>query len=59
MNINNIKNTFDKYVQTFNTADSNIMRKIIHSYNVAKNAYNIAKSLNLDEENVNLTRAIC
>ena len=58
MNINYIKTAFNNHVEQFDTSDTNITRKIIHSNNVAKNACNIAKSLNLDKDNVELATAI-
>ena len=44
---------FFNIVSKYDISDSNIVRKIIHSYDVAKICYSIASNLNLDENERN------
>ena len=58
MDIEKIEKAFDKYVSKFNFKNDRINLKYHHTYRVAKQSRNIAISLGLDEENVNLAYLI-
>ena len=52
------KNRFLEYVREFDTTDELISRKIVHTLGVADYSKEIAKSLNLNEEQIKLAYII-
>lgn len=57
MLVDNLK-IFNNYVNKFDLSDTNIARKFYHSLRVSDNSFNIANSLNLNENDKNLTKFI-
>ena len=49
---------FEKYVLKFDLQNENIKMKKDHSYRVEKESYNIAKSLELNEEQVQIAKLV-
>ena len=58
MDINFIDKTFKEYVNTFDMEDKNIYLKYEHTFEVVKFSENIARKLNLNEEEINLAKTI-
>ena len=58
MDIEKIRKAFDEYVKKFDMNDIMIKAKYEHTYRVAKQSMNIAKSIGLDEENIKLAYLI-
>ena len=58
LNISNIKNEFLKYVDNFDLTDVKIERKKFHSIRVKEISKEIANSLNLSKEYVDLAMVI-
>ena len=58
MDINFIDKMFKEYVNTFNMEDENIYLKYEHTFEVVKFSEEIARKLNLNEEEINLAKAI-
>ena len=58
MDINFIDKMFKEYVNTFNMEDENIYLKYEHTFEVVKFSEDIARKLNLNEEEINLAKAI-
>lgn len=54
INKEKVKKAFSDYVDEFDTTDEMIRLKKLHTINVAAICVDIAKSLNLDEEDINL-----
>lgn len=52
------KKEFEKYVETYGKENPKILKKIEHSYRVIDVSKEIAKSLDLDEENIELAKLI-
>ena len=48
--IQNYNTFFWNFVHKYDTSNSNILRKIIHSYSVAEKCYAIACAFNLNKE---------
>lgn len=58
INIKSAEEEFLKYRNLFDKENANIQRKYEHTKNVEKNSEIIAKSLNLNEEQINLAKLI-
>ena len=58
MNIEEINKAFDKFISDYDMNDERIKLKYEHTYRVAKQSLEIAKSINLDEENTKLAYLI-
>lgn len=58
IDIENIKNEFEKYVANYNPENGRIKIKIDHTKRVAKNCELISKDLKLSEEETNLSIAL-
>lgn len=58
INLDTAHTEFKKYVTNFDTKDSNIDRKIFHTYRVEEISGNLAKQLNLDIEKIQLAMLI-
>lgn len=58
INIEKAKEEFLKYTSNYDASDSNIHRKIYHSLRVMELSTQIAKSLNLNEEEISLATLI-
>lgn len=58
MDINFIDKIFKEYVNTFDMTDKNIYLKYEHTFEVVKITEKIAKKLNLNEDGINLAKAI-
>ena len=58
INIEKATSEFDKYAKKYDLTNFNIKLKYHHSYRVMKYSENIAKSLNLSEEEVNIAKII-
>ena len=54
INIEKAKNEFKKYISEYDLTDSNIDRKVYHSFRVMDYSEKIAKSLKLDKEQIEL-----
>lgn len=58
INLNKAKEEFEKYVKPYGIENVKICRKIEHSYRVIEVAEEIAKSLNLEKEDLELAKLI-
>ena len=58
MNLINAEKEFEKYIEKYDSKNPKIDRKIKHSYRVIDVAEDIAKSLELTEENITLAKLI-
>lgn len=58
MNFENVKSEFTKFVQQYDLDYQKMKRKLEHSYRVMENAGKIAKSLNLNEEEIEIAKMI-
>lgn len=58
MNLEEAIKEFDNYTSNYDTNDSMIKLKINHTYRVMDNCEKLSKSLNLDEEQINLSKLI-
>ena len=58
INIDNAKEEFIRYRNLFDKDNANIERKYIHTINVMNLSETIAKSLNLNEEEIKLSKLI-
>ena len=58
MNLEKAKKEFENYVQQYNLENKKIERKFGHSFRVMENAGNIADSLNLSNEEIELSKLI-
>ena len=58
MNLENAKNEFTKFVRKYDMENEKIKRKYGHSYRVIENTAQIAKSLNLSEEEIKIAKLI-
>lgn len=58
MNFENVKSEFTKFVQQYDLDYPKMKRKLEHSYRVMENAGKIAKSLNLNEEEIEIAKMI-
>ncbi len=58
MKLTDAMEKFKKYVENYNIEDGMIKLKIKHTYKVIEESEAIAKSIGLDEENVNLAKLI-
>ena len=58
MDIEFIDQKFKEYINTFNIEDKNIFLKYEHTFEVVKFSESIARKLNLNEEEINLAKAI-
>ncbi len=58
IDINKIEKEFDKYVSNYDPKQPRISLKINHIKRVANNCEKIAKGLGLDEDEINLAKAI-
>ena len=51
--IQNYNNKFYKYVSSYDLNDNNLLRKMIHSYEVARNCFSIASREGMNEKQRN------
>ena len=58
MNLENAKKEFEKYVKQYDLENAKIKRKYGHSFRVMENAGNIAESLNLSVEEIEIAKLI-
>ena len=58
MNLENAKKEFEKFIQQYDLEDERIKRKFGHSFRVMENTGEIAKSLNLSNEEIELSKLI-
>ena len=58
MNLEKAKKEFENYVQQYNLENKKIERKFGHSFRVMENAGNIADSLNLSNEEIEISKLI-
>lgn len=58
MNIENAKNEFIKFANKYDLKFSKMKRKYEHSFRVMENAHNIAKNLNLNNEEIEIATLI-
>lgn len=56
MNFDKCKTEFDRYVSNYDIENNDIKRKYFHTYRVVDYAYQIAKSINLDEHDLFLVK---
>lgn len=54
----NFRKDFELYVKRYDSKDENISRKIFHTYRVSDNCIKIAKSLKLNEEQIEIAEFI-
>ena len=55
MDIENLKNTFTKYVESYDMNDKSIMLKYLHSFRVMDLCHNIAQDNNLNKEDTEIS----
>lgn len=58
IDLENAKKEFEKYISNYNQKDTEIKRKIDHSYRVSKISKKIAESLNLEKEEIEIAELI-
>lgn len=58
IDLENAKKEFEKYISKYNLNNPEIARKVGHSYRVAKISKKIAKSLNLEQEEIEVAELI-
>ena len=58
IDLENAKNEFKKYISNYDLNNPEITRKVGHSYRVAKISKKIAKSLNLEQEEIEVAELI-
>ena len=56
--LENVRKEFIKYAKTFDLKDPNIMNKFHHSFRVMEYSFEIAKSLNLNENDIEIAEVI-